>query len=450
LVEIPSRIITAGKNDMTANMRPFYFMIPFWGPTYREYFVDLCLPSLLAPGNFPLLRAGDGHRILIATTKDDWTAIEHLPIIETMRRHVSPVILEIDPPVLTRPGSFDAIMQQNYCQKLLVEAAYDARAYACMLWPDTLLSDGLVAALQRWISEGYELVLFASLRHTQEEVLAELRARGILSVDTKHSTTSRALTITPRVLTDISVRHLHPEVSVYEISDSRLPIYPAFFFSKVPGDRGIIIHTFNGQPILMNFAAIERHDVECLNHGIFEHVYVDRNFSSCKVHFVRDSDEFGVLSLTPAAVGVLPDPMIARRGRLRERLALLCRLRAAAIMQTSHNRHRLRRDLFRVPIRWHPGDIDDVWHRQEKAFDVLIERAVGDFYENDGRTSKGFSISFNPWRFPGDIFYRLYPTMPYLRVMADALKGDLAALRKVCSGIVRRLGVRRSLPGKPS
>src|SRR5271156_5037889 len=84
--------------DSGSVKRPFYFMVPFWGQRYREYFVDLCLPSLLAPNNISLLRAEDGHRFLIATTWEDWKTIEHLPIMERLRQHVTPTWIEINNP----------------------------------------------------------------------------------------------------------------------------------------------------------------------------------------------------------------------------------------------------------------------------------------------------------------------------------------------------------------
>src|SRR5438067_10560035 len=101
------------RNSMNSqkNMRPFDFMVPFWGQRYREYFVDLCLPSLLAPNNMPLLRAEDGHRFLIATTAADWQAIEDLPIMATLRKFVTPTFLEI-PEKSTAPGGLEAVLYQ--------------------------------------------------------------------------------------------------------------------------------------------------------------------------------------------------------------------------------------------------------------------------------------------------------------------------------------------------
>src|SRR5271163_4794342 len=113
--------------------RPIYFMIPFWGQRYREYFVDLCLPSLLAPNNIPLLRAEDGHRFLVATTREDWEAIEHLPIMDRLRQHVTLTWIEVDYPPSSdskaRSQYAASIHHHNHCARKLMEVAYRARAY---------------------------------------------------------------------------------------------------------------------------------------------------------------------------------------------------------------------------------------------------------------------------------------------------------------------------------
>jgi hypothetical protein len=44
---------------------------------------------MLAPGNLPRLEAADGHRFLIAAPIEDWDAIEHLPVMERAREHVT-------------------------------------------------------------------------------------------------------------------------------------------------------------------------------------------------------------------------------------------------------------------------------------------------------------------------------------------------------------------------
>jgi hypothetical protein len=40
----------------------------------------------------------------------------------------------------------------------------------------------------------------------------------------------------------------------------------------------------------------------------------------------------------------------------------------------------VKRDSFRVPIRWHAAELDGVWEREERRIERLISRAVGDYY----------------------------------------------------------------------
>jgi hypothetical protein len=414
-------------------MRPFIFMVTFWGPTYRQYFVDRCLASLLAPDNFPQLRAEDGHRLLIATTEDDWQAIAQLPIMQEIRRYVTPIHLEIALAAPTEAGSEAAILQQNRCQRLLLENAFSHRAYGCMLWPDIIFSNGLCVALQRWAAEGQELVLFASLRHVQESVLEELAARGLLPRDARPSLTCTPLILPPRILADISVRHLHPEVSVYNFEDSRFPVAPAHVYAQVPDDRGIILHTFHGQQILMDFGAIKSHNINCLSQGLFEDVYIDENFAECrKIHIVRDSDEFGILSLTPAAVGSFSDRRVVRRPKTVQALVLSWRLRAGLLHHTRENRYRIRHGLFRVPVLWHTGEIDGAWIEKQAELERAIERSTGDFYD-PARQRAGARprLSPSPWRLPGDLLYRLYVRQHYLRIMIDAACFDRRTWQRI-------------------
>jgi hypothetical protein len=437
--------------DASGKMRPFIFMVTFWGTAYRQYFVDRCLASLLAPGNFPQLRAQDGHQLLIATTADDWRAIESLPIMRAIRQYVTPTHLEIESLAATAPGSQSAILQQNRCQKLLLETAFVQRTYACMLWPDIIFSDGLCVALRRWAAEGHELVLFASLRHVQESVLDELAARGLLPKDAHPSLTCKPLVIPPRVLADISVRHLHPEVLVYEFEDSRLPVPPAHVYARVPGDRGIVLHTFHGQQILMDFGAIETHNTDCLANGLFEDVYLDENFAECrKIHIVRDSDEFGILSLTLEAVGSFSSRRRVERSKLRQTVALSWRLRTGLLYHTRENRYRIRRDIFLTPILWHGSEIDAAWIKKQAELGRIIEKTTADFCcPANQRPGRAPRLSFTLWRLPGDILYRLYVRQYYLRIMIDAVRGDRRTWRRIGNRISRAVAALR-MPSKAS
>src|SRR3974377_2392315 len=55
--------------------RPFYFIIVLWGARFRDYFLDLCLPTLLSPRNLPSLATRQRSKFLFCTRPADWAAI---------------------------------------------------------------------------------------------------------------------------------------------------------------------------------------------------------------------------------------------------------------------------------------------------------------------------------------------------------------------------------------
>ena len=63
-----------------------HFITPVWGREYTRCFVDVCLPSLLAPGNIPSLKSEGQCVYNIYTTPDDLMVIQNAPAFELLRR----------------------------------------------------------------------------------------------------------------------------------------------------------------------------------------------------------------------------------------------------------------------------------------------------------------------------------------------------------------------------
>jgi hypothetical protein len=364
-------------------MRPFDFMVPFWGERYRDFFVDLSLPSLLAPNNLPLLRAEEDHRLLIATTPEDWRAIVHLPIMDRVRRHATPVWIEVSAPITDAEKGSAAhyaatIHHLHHCLKKLFQASSVRRGYGSLLLPDVIFSDFTVASLLNRARQGCELVLFPSLRETAEEVLDDLRRQGYLPAGARLSLTADA----QRAMADLVTRHLHPEMLPYDQARSvPLSVMP-FLYWRVRGDRGLIMHTFVMMPALLDFAAVPEGHAEHLDRGDIEKDYVGENFARCdRIHVVQDSDEFTTMSLASRSSNWAPSraesqPTFAWTSKLRR----LSSIRESMRFYVDASRDTVSRDLFRLPVRWHRDELDEVWFEDEHRIDRMIDRAVGDYY----------------------------------------------------------------------
>src|SRR5262249_18970193 len=155
--------------------RPFYFIVVLWGERFRNYFLDLCLPSLLAPRNLPSLETRQRSKFLICTPPEDWSAITTAPIFARLREFVDPHYLEIPP----HPLGVLACMHMGTGHRRACELAYAAKAYGCVLTPDMVFADGAVQRLQQLAGEGIELALLPALRFAEEPLFDWLKRRGI-------------------------------------------------------------------------------------------------------------------------------------------------------------------------------------------------------------------------------------------------------------------------------
>ena len=57
----------------------------FWGKEFRDYFVDLCAPSLLADGNLSRNAKRTNDHLLIYTTREDWQSMANHPTVQRLR-----------------------------------------------------------------------------------------------------------------------------------------------------------------------------------------------------------------------------------------------------------------------------------------------------------------------------------------------------------------------------
>jgi len=260
-------------------------------------------------------------------------------------------------------------------------------------------------------------------------VVGELVSRGYLSGDIPCSISGGSISIPPRILVDLQVRHLHSEVTKFEEGVAGQQRISPFRFWKMP-QGGLLLHTFLLHPVLMDFAAIDGHDTNCLDFEVFENVYLGRNFYGCGgLRIVQDSDEFGVLSLTPEAIGArnsLPKAHRPRRGYFAD-LGARWGIRASMKIVAGRVKDPVQRDSFLVPIRWHRKDLDEQWYREERRITALFQSAVGDCYEaGQHQFLPRFNRRYLLLDLFGHIYYGLLLCSMVLRVVRKATAGDAA------------------------
>lgn len=260
-------------------------MVQVWGKHFCTYYLPLWLKSLTAPGNLPVLDWRDGHKMFIGCPAHDWNKYIQ-PLTQMVEPYVEVVPVELpgaepdDDPI-----RYANVLQQVHNSTPLITAAYDPAAYGSMHSPDTIFSRGSIASVVLAASEGADLVLCPALRQREEPLIEELQQSGLLAdVD-----------LTPRVAAGLWVRHLHQEVLPF-IDPIHPQLVHAPFRMYRLGDETIVLHTFWGLAVLMDFSKFSKDEIDSPHEMCFRTPMYHR----CKnVRYLNSSDQMCILSLTP-------------------------------------------------------------------------------------------------------------------------------------------------------
>jgi hypothetical protein len=276
--------------------RPFYFITVLWDERFRNYFLDLCLPTLLATGNLPSLQTKQRSKFLICTRPEDWSALQIAPVFQLLSQHVEPIYVEIPP----RPPGVPGGVHMGTGHRRGCELAHAAKAYALVLTPDCMFSDGMVARVQELARQGVQLALAPALRFAEEPLFAELERAGISPHGRKDM--AAPITLGSRELVRIALASMHSETKSYEWEAPYLHPIPSALWWRVPGENGIVLHSLSWAPLLFDYAAVPQHDISTFDHWTWDGDYIYKNLGNIKrIHLVLDSDELFMASWAPAA-----------------------------------------------------------------------------------------------------------------------------------------------------
>jgi hypothetical protein len=345
--------VRSGTASPSSLDQPFYFIVVLWGERFRRYFLDFCLASALSPCNIPALQTSPRSKFLIATRPEDWAALRETPMLRLLERHLEPVYIEIPPCPPGRSG----YQHMSTGHRLACEMAHRDRAYAVVLTPDCMLSEGSVARLQELARGGTQLVLTAALRFGEEPFLARLRELKVLPDDDRIAGTT-PLAITGRQMVHAAVKGFHSETLAYEWdTPGIMAISPAAWW-RVPGEDGIVLHSLSWAPLLLDYGAIGIHDTSTFDQWTLDGDYVFNNTRTLeKIHVVQDSDEMFLASWGP----------LAEHAISKTRFPFDKHLSGHFFKQSFYSGFfdPLKRNLFFLPVRWHSRELNDKWDAVE-------------------------------------------------------------------------------------
>ena len=346
--------------------RPFYFILVVWGEGFRNYFLDLGLPSLLSPKNLPALRTSPRSKFLVCAPGEDWRALQAAPVFRLLDQYVDPVHIEIPP----CPPGVSGCVHMGIGHRRGCELAYRDKAYPFVLTPDCLFSDGTVARLQELAREGVELALVPALRFAEEPLFAELQRAGISP--SGRNGMAAPITLNSRDLVRMALKSLHSETASYEWDAPYFHPLPSAAWWRVPGEDGIVVHCLSWAAPLFDLSAVPEHDTSTFDEWTYDGDYIYRNLGNIRrIHLVRDSDEILFVSWAPLAdkpYDLTPRPALQLPG-----LGNFLKKQRfnAAFYSGVHDP--IKQRIFFAPARWHTKPLNEKWAEvEQRALDTLL------------------------------------------------------------------------------
>jgi SAM-dependent methyltransferase len=265
--------------------RAVKLLLPVWGYDYVRQFLELGLPTLLAPGNVPALAQALPTEFIILTSLDDEPFIrEHL----AFKRLDAICPTEIRPiDHLISDGNYSTTITLAYAEA--VRAVGEAMLDTCFFFlvSDYIMADGSLANALKRMQDGASAIVVGNFQIAREEALRWLRDK--LRLAKQHS-----LALPPRELMLWALNHLHPATLANMVN---IPFshnsHTNRLFWHVDGNtilgRFFLMHMLCVRPELTNFVI----GASC------DYSFVPEMCPSGNVQAITDSDEYLVIEMQP-------------------------------------------------------------------------------------------------------------------------------------------------------
>jgi len=214
----------------------FFFVTPVWGVNHLGLFLEIGLPSLLAPGNLPGLSYPSGCRFLIYTRECDEASLVHADVFKRLNA-VMPVEVHRIPEPLSYPH---AVMSD--CHMAALQVADTEDATTVFIPPDCVWAHGSMANMERLAKAGKSLVHISGIRLERDAMVPLLRE--YLSKD------RCTVDIGSRTLVSLGLAHLHPIAMLHFWNEHAGGLMPANLYWTVPGE-GLALRCFHLHPLMV-------------------------------------------------------------------------------------------------------------------------------------------------------------------------------------------------------
>ncbi len=327
----------------------FLYVDIIWGRSYANLFTNVSLASRLSQHNLPSMPNNATSKTVIVTTDEDRVHIVGSSLFKRLEKLMEVVFLPLEK---STQGKYD-LMSAGHRRG--IEYA-GGRGYCVFFAPDAIVADGSIPRLYQLALSGRQIVAGFGPCINQAAVLNEL------AIDPA-ADTGRLLTLPPRELVKIVLRHLHPNLSRQNVQSRQYPRQPNACLWDAPRGDGILARVLNMHPYLFD-ARLATPSLDLFNATLDWWVIPRALRDPNSYYVITDSDEFLVCGLLPEETGAQ-----TAAGEKFDPAFLARYLVATGCPYFNRNN-------FLYGVKLHAGEMDESWARLDQdsygtALDII-------------------------------------------------------------------------------
>lgn len=273
------------ERDRRPPLKSVRLLLPVWGHRYVRQFLEIGLPTLLAPGNVPALAQSLPSEFEILTSAADESYIRQHPVFLRLAEVCQANIRPIDH--LITAGNNSTTLTLAYAEA--IRAAGRAMLDTCFLFlvSDYIVADGSLASVLARVRAGTDAVLVGNFQVTAEEAMPWLRERI-------GSDAAAGAAISARELMRFALDHLHPATVANTVNASLTHnAHSNRLFWRVDDQ------TLLGRFYLMHMIAVRPEVIDFRVGASWDYSFVPEMCPSGNLSVITDSDEYLVVEMQP-------------------------------------------------------------------------------------------------------------------------------------------------------
>jgi hypothetical protein len=207
------------------------FVTVLWGDWHRNTFLDANVPTMLAPGNLPVLAAGLDCEYLIYTTAKDALQMTRNRAFARLRS-LLPVSLKLFTPSKTK----NIFSLHHDVWRNATGYARTRAAFILLMPPDVAWADGSFARLRAALEADKRAIFMTYPRVVSETFVPALAKHFPCNVD-------EAVVAPPKDMMALAITHIHPLMGAYDRAATHFPVHPEMVLWPIEGD-GFLLRLF--------------------------------------------------------------------------------------------------------------------------------------------------------------------------------------------------------------